>query len=166
MRGRMARNDYERLSAGDVKALLALMGELYELSHQPGLRDHLLRSIRRLTDARVATWARLLESRSGWRIEDAADSGWRLDHAPLNAIGADGFAQFCLDGAADPMRIISRRRGAVVTAIRHELIPDRDWYAFRHVAETRRHCGVDDCIYSLHRLRPGPGTILLSVHRA
>lgn len=160
----MARNDYERLYAADVKALLALMGELHDLAEEPAAcRQHLIRTLRRLTEAHLAVWALLQEPQRGskrapWRIEAIADTGWP------RAAEADA-ARHCLDSGRDPMQIIARRKGAVVTAARQELIGDRQWYALPQVSEVRRGCGTDDCIYSLHRLEDGEG-ILLAVHRA
>jgi len=156
-------NTFKLLRLNDLRTMLRLVSAAHDLASEPVLwKEHVLRGLCRLSDARVACCSLLRDVRPGgkWRVLSRVDEchGGQRQRLILMA-ASEG------NGPVDPMWVMARESGGVVTRMRRELVGDGDWYGSAYVREVRQKAGVDDCIYSLLRL-PENWAMLLAVHRA
>ncbi len=134
------------LSSGDVRRALALAGEACELPRGSRERTlHALGGLAKLVGAQVVV---LAEVRAGppTQLTPRLDFGWSgererrvfADYAgPREAIPDPSLPRM-LERSARALR-----EGATWTALRSELIGERDWYRSAHVQELRRAGRVD-----------------------
>ena len=148
--------------------MLRLLNELRELAEPAARKHHLLRRLCELLGAKAAAVSFLRDGGPGWQFQpiSCCDYGWQC---PQERAAVMSYRAEDLGGVAalrDPMESMLAMPEAVNTFRRDDLHDRGEWYATGNVNEIRRPGGIDDCIYSLHRL-PTPGwTAGLGVHRA
>jgi len=155
---------FQYFRANEMRTMVRLVLGAYELAQEPVLwKEHVLRGLCRLSDARVACCSLLRDVRPGgkWRVLSRVDEfsgGGR--QARLLTMGGEG------EWGEDPMWEMAGEKGEIVTQMRRNVVKDVAWYESAHVKELRRKAGVDDCIYSLFRLPEQSWAMGLVVHRA
>ncbi len=157
-------NTFKFFKADELRTMVRLVLGAHELATEPVLwKEHVLRGLCELVEARAACCALLRDVRAGarWTVLSRVDqfSGRGANTRLLAASGGGGWA-------ADPMWEMAREKGELVTKLRREVVEDGQWYESPHVKELRRKAGVDDCIYSLLRLPQQSWAMGLVVHRA
>ena len=164
------------IPASDVRAALQLLNELRELPDAVARKKHLLRRLCELLGGKAGAISFLRDTGPGWQFQpiSCCDYGWQCpsERAAITSFRAEdlvGVEACHVVGSrndSDPMDRMLGLPDAVNTFRRDDLHDRRAWYATGNVNEIRRPGGIDDCVYSLHRL-PMPGwTVGVGVHRA
>jgi len=158
----MARSSY--VKERDVRSILRLVGELFELPDDPTARSiHLVDGACRMFGARSGLVG-VLEGKSA-------------DGAPIFRFGAAGgwlderttqlYEVYANDAhMRDPMlvRLMKQTRFTGVFQ-RGQVVPNPDWYRSLHFNEMRIPLGIDDAIYTFHPLGPGKQMTGLGINR-
>ena len=159
---------FKTLRVADVQALLRLALQVHEaaLANRPWQRELVL-GLCRITGAVTGALALLrdVDARTPWRIVEmtCVDCAPGSDGAGGDGAGGDGAG----DGWAqairasiedparpDPMRAMLASTGqSIITCPRRAVVRERVWQASDNVREIRHPAGLDDCLYSLYRLR-------------
>jgi DNA-binding CsgD family transcriptional regulator len=143
----------ERLSYRQVREVAELVGQAVELGRDPtAWRTHALAGLVRLTGARVGLTMDIDGLPGGMpRMLDPIDLGFdengrRVFYRDYPAVMHEDPGTIALSRIHDKARFMS--------ATRHELIEDGDWYAARAVSELRRTGDVDDFVCTSVEIRP------------
>ncbi|RKG71776.1 DNA-binding response regulator [Corallococcus sp. CA054B] len=138
------------LRSSQVRVLVRLVNEAHELPERQGERTrHLLSGMCRILGADAGACVLECDFRPGGRggFTAAVLEGWDGAARPaLEALQSMGSAcNPCIHSLMERPPV----PGAVVTALRRELVGDRDWYGAPYVEHYLRPTHLDDSVYSL-----------------
>jgi DNA-binding CsgD family transcriptional regulator len=146
----------QRLTHEQIRRVFRLLGEVRELGADPvAWRTRMLDGLTAAVGARVASAGEDLvpPDRPGAWI-GVVDRGW--DSALQRRRAYDALAQGIAQDPLYPHVQFAARRHPLFTRLREQFVDDRVWYSSTMASEGRRAAGLDDSIYSRHRL-PGLG---------